>query len=100
MKKNLFLLFSIYFFVLQPLVIGVLRGQANFFRLGAINLVAIILIGILYKKVDNMTDETKENEKKPIAINKEAKVSFHDHFRAVIKDHKKKTELAFPAIIS
>jgi len=100
MKKNLFLLFSIYFFVLQPLVIGVLRGQANFFRLGAINLVAIILIGILYNTVDNMTDETKENEKKPIAINKEAKVSFHDHFRAVIKDHKKKTELAFPAIIS
>ncbi len=97
MKKNLFLLFSIYFFVLQPLIIGVLRGQANFFRLGAINLVAIILIGILYNTVEGTTEESKELEKKPV---KEAKVSFHEHFRAVVKEHKKKPELAFPAIIS
>lgn len=97
MKKNLFLLFSIYFFVLQPLVIWVLRGQANFFRLGAINLVAIILIGILYNTVEGTTEETKEHEKKPIA---EAKVSFHEHFRTATKEHKKKSELAFPAIIS
>ena len=100
MKKNLFLLFSIYFFVLQPLVIGVLRGQANFFRLWAINLVAIILIGILYTTVEGTNEDVKEHEKKPVVINKEAKVSFHDQFRAVIKDHKKKSELMSPAIIS
>jgi hypothetical protein len=89
MKKNLFLLFSIYFFVLQPLIIGVLRGQANFFRLGAINLIAIILIGILYNTVEGEKEETHEHEKKP-AVVKEAKVAFHDHFRVPTKEHKKK----------
>ncbi len=98
MKKNLFLLFSIYFFVLQPLIIWVLRGQANFFWLGAINLVAIILIGILYNTVEGTTgDESQDHEKKPL---KEAKVSFNEHFRSVVKEHKKKSELAFPSIIS
>lgn len=98
MKKNLFLLFSIYFFVLQPLIIWVLRGQANFFRLGAINLVAIILIGMLYNTVEGTNkEETKEHETKPL---KEPKVSFHEHFRAVVKEHKKRWELAMPSIIS
>ena len=101
MKKNLFLLFSIYFFVLQPLIIGVLRWQANFFRLGAINLIAIILIGILYSTVEGEKEEVHEHEKKPvIAPVKEAKVSFHDHFRAAVKERKKKWELAMPAIVS
>lgn len=99
MKKNLFLLFSIYFFVLQPLIIGTLRGQANFFRLGAINLIAIILIGILYNTVEWNTEEHREHKeyKEPI---KEHKVSFHEQFRAVVKERKKKTELAMPSIIS
>jgi len=99
MKKNLFLLFSVYFFVLQPLIIGVLRWQANFFRLWAINLIAIILIGILYNTVEGEKEETQEHEKKPVAV-KEAKVSFHDHFRAVVKERRKKSELAFPMIVS
>ena len=103
MKKNLFLLFSIYFFVIQPLIIGILRWQANFFRLGGINLVAIILIGLLYNTIDGSEEEHqehqehKEHEKKPVS---EAKVSFHDHFHALVKDRKKTSELAFPAIIS
>ncbi len=96
MKKNLFLLFSIYFFVLQPLIIGVLRWQANFFRLGAINLIAIILIGILYNTVENSKEEYKEHEK-PL---KEAKISFHDHFHSTTKIYKKKSELLMPAIVS
>lgn len=96
MKKNLFLLFSIYFFVLQPLIVWVLRGQGNFFRLGAINLVAIILIGILYHTVEGNPDGEKSLEKKPV---QESKVAFHEHFRTTIKEHKKKTELLFPAII-
>lgn len=99
MKKNLFLLFSIYFFVLQPLIIGVLRWQANFFRLGAINLIAIILIGLLYNTVEGEKKETHEHEKKP-ETTKEAAVSFHDHFRAVVKERKKKSELVFPTVIS
>lgn len=99
MKKNLFLLFSLYFFVLQPLVIGVLRWQTNFFRLGAINLLAIILIGILYNTIDGEKEEHPHHEKKPEVVN-EPKVSFHEHFRAVVKERKKKSELVFPALIS
>lgn len=98
MKKNLFLLFSIYFFVLQPLIIGLLRGQGNFFRLGAINLVAIILIGALYSTVEGNTSEEKDVEKK--VIMKEPSVSFHEHFRSTVKEHKKKSELVTPFIIS
>lgn len=100
MKKNLFLLFSIYFFVLQPLIIWVLRGQANFFRLGAINLIAIILIGLLYNTVENEKKEDHQEHEKKQAINKEAKVSFHDQFRAAVKERKKKWELISPTIIS
>lgn len=99
MKKNLFLLFSVYFFVLQPLIIGVLRWQTNFFRLAAINLVAIILIGILYNTVEGEKEEVREHEKKP-EVTKESQVSFHDHFRAVVKERKKKSELLFPILIS
>ncbi|MCX6823597.1 MAG: hypothetical protein NT085_00515 [candidate division SR1 bacterium] len=99
MKKNLFLLFSIYFFVLQPLIIGILRGQANFFWLGAINLVAIILIGMLSSSVEAEKEKTHDHEKKPEVV-KEAKVSFHDHFRAVAKERNKKSELVLPTIIS
>lgn len=96
MKKNLFLLFSIYFFVLQPLIIWVLRWQANFFRLGAINLVAIILIGMLYSTVENSWEEANVHEKSPV---KEVKPSFHEHFRAAVKERKKRSELWFPSII-
>lgn len=100
MKKNLFLLFSIYFFVVQPLVIGVLWRQTDFFLLGAINLVAIILIGMVYNTVESeKKPETNEHEKKPESVN-EPKVSFHDHFHAVTKERKKKSELVFPTIMS
>lgn len=97
MKKNLFLLFSIYFFVLQPIIIGILRWQENFFRLGAINLVAIILIGILYNTVEWTSEIEKTLEKKTIH---EPTVTFHEHVRSPLKDRKKKKELALPAIIS
>ena len=99
MKKNLFLLFSIYFFVVQPLIIGVLRWQMNFFRLSAINLLAIVLIGIFYNTTEGTKEESHHHERKPEPIN-EPKVSFHEHFRAVVKERKKKTELPFPTIIS
>ncbi|MCX6825087.1 MAG: hypothetical protein NTY80_02570 [candidate division SR1 bacterium] len=102
MKKNLFLLFSIYFFVLQPLIIGILWNQANFFRLGAINLIAIISIGIAisaYDKSKEPQEANVEHERKSVPV-KEARASFHDHFRAVVKERKKKSELIFPTIIS
>jgi len=74
-----------------------LRGQANFFRLAAINLVAIILIGFLYNTVEGSEEHEKNHEKNPV---NETKVSFHDHLYAVIKERKKKSELVFPMIIS
>jgi hypothetical protein len=59
--------------------------------LGAINLIAIILIGILYNTVEGEKEEVHEHEKKPvIAPVKEAKISFHDHFRTAVKERKKK----------
>lgn len=97
MKKNLFLLFSIYFFVVQPVIIGFLRGQTNFFLLWAINLVAILLITALYAVAETSPETEKIVEKKPIH---ESKVAFHDHFHTTIKEHKKRSELAMPAILS
>jgi len=97
MKKNLFLLFSIYFFVVQAFLIGVLRGQTNFFLLGAINLVAILLIGVLYNTTEKTTDKEKSSEKTHIHENK---VAFKDHFRSSIKERKKKKELIMPIIVS
>jgi len=98
MKKNLFLLFSIYFFVLQPLIIGGLRWQNNFFLLGGINLLAIILISLFTRSTEGENKEIHEHEKKPEVIH-ETKGSFHEHFRAVVKARKKKSELVFPFVI-
>ena len=59
---------------------------------------AIILIGILYTTVEGEKEDTHEHEKKPEVV-KEAKVSFQEHFRAVVKERKKKSELVFPFIM-
>ncbi len=100
MKKNLILLYSVYFFVIQPLVVGIIWGQENFFRLSAINLIAIVLIGILYNtiewKSDTKSEEVPQHEKKS---SKESSVSFHEHIHAVIKERKKKSELRFVAVV-
>lgn len=97
MKKNLFLLFSVYFFVIQPLVIWALWGQANFFRLGGINFLAIILIGIVYNTLQGGVEKMPEHEKHPV---QEAKTPAHEHVHAAVKSHKKRWELAFPALLS
>ena len=59
---------------------------------------AIVLIGMLYSKADGEKAEVHEHEKKSEVIN-EAKVSFQEHFRAVVKERKKKSELLFPFIV-
>lgn len=48
MKKNLFLLLSVYFFVAQPVIAGFLRDDLNFFYLAGINIILIIGISRLY----------------------------------------------------
>lgn len=65
MTKNLFLLFSIYFFVLQAIIIGLLTGNPLFYQIGSINAGAIILISILYV-ICTPSDPSKEKEKKHV----------------------------------
>jgi hypothetical protein len=62
---------------------------------------AIILIALLYSTIEwgGEKEEAHHHERKPEPAN-EAKVSFHEHFRAVVKERKKKTELPLPSIIS
>ena len=70
--------------------------------MGAINLIAIISIGIAisaYDKSKEPQEANVEHERKSVPV-KEARTSFHDHFRAVVKERKKKSELIFPTIIS
>lgn len=61
MKKNLFLLFSLYFFVIQGLIVWILRWDDKFFRLAAINLVCIVLIASSYK----LFGKEEKSESKP-----------------------------------
>ncbi|MDR2415098.1 MAG: hypothetical protein LBD75_00310 [Candidatus Peribacteria bacterium] len=49
MTKNLFLLFVLYFFVIQALFLGILTGDSLYYTLGGINAVAIFLIVFLYQ---------------------------------------------------
>ena len=66
MTKNLFFLFSLYFFVIQAVIIGYLSNNTLFYKLGAINAGAIILISILYAL---FTKSNKSGEK----VNKKEK---------------------------
>ncbi|MDR0860667.1 MAG: hypothetical protein LBO09_06975 [Candidatus Peribacteria bacterium] len=61
MTKNLFLLFSIYFFVVQAIIVGLLTGNVLFYEIGAINAGAILLISILYA-VCTTSDNPKEKK--------------------------------------
>jgi len=111
MKKNLFLLFSVYFFVLQAIVVGILRKESNFFWLGGINLLAIALIGIIYNSIEHHHEDAPEHkphheatpEHKPHhepRVLKEPKVIFHNYLYGNTKEQKKKSELYFPFVIS
>ncbi len=48
MKKNLFLLLSVYCFVIQPVLAGILRGEVNFYYFAGVNIIFITLITMLY----------------------------------------------------
>lgn len=62
MKKNLFLLFSFYFFVLQSIFIGLLRGESKFYRLALVNSVFICLIAIFAKDGNQNVDEKSQSK--------------------------------------
>ncbi|HBB04955.1 TPA: hypothetical protein DCZ39_09045 [Patescibacteria group bacterium] len=57
------------------------------------------MIGIVSSALEGGKKEVHEHEKRPVE-NHEPKVSFQEHFRAVVKERKKSSELAFPAVIS
>ena len=57
MKKNLFLLFSFYFFVLQSVFIWFLRWENKFFWLALINCAFICLIAIFARDGNSSTEE-------------------------------------------
>jgi multisubunit Na+/H+ antiporter MnhB subunit len=52
---------------------------------------------MLYSTTENNKEEIQEHEKKLI---KEPQVSFHDHFRTLVKERKKKSELIYPILVS
>jgi len=60
MKKNLFLLFSFYFFVLQSVFVWLLRWEAKFFWLALVNCVFICLIAIFAKDGSSSVEEKSQ----------------------------------------
>lgn len=76
MKKNLFLLFSLYFFVVQGVLVWILRWDDKFFRLAAINLVCIVLIASGQKVFGK---EEKKSESKPNNEPKRSEFVEHKH---------------------
>lgn len=102
MTKNLFLLFSIYFFVIQAAILWYLTTDPTYYKLAGINAVAIFLISFVYQlctkspKKESKTSEKKSpilSEKAP-EIHKEASLSSKEN---EIESHKiVKTEKAEP----
>ena len=71
MKKNLFLLFSFYFFVLQSVFVWLLRWEPKFYWLALINCVFICLIAVFARDNSTSADE-KSQWKYESAMKKES----------------------------
>lgn len=83
MKKNLFVLFSLYFFVLQPIFLWLLFWSINFFYLSAINFVFILIIALIAReKKEEKLDKKIDNVEKihNIQKNKSSKKISHVWF--------------------
>ncbi len=92
MKKNLFVLFSIYFFVVQPIFVWLLRQEPNMLILAVINLVAILIILLLSKAMDGGKAEkpVKEAHQHKEAIHEEKETLFQPHHHEpIVKKGKK-----------
>ncbi|HRX64186.1 MAG TPA: hypothetical protein P5060_03730 [Candidatus Absconditabacterales bacterium] len=61
MKKNLFILFSFYFFVLQPILLGFFWSESNFFWISLINFGFLILISLFTGKDDKEESKSKSS---------------------------------------
>lgn len=60
MKKNLFILFSFYFFVLQSVFVGLIRREPKFYWLALVNFVFIFLIAIFARDTNSSLDEKSQ----------------------------------------
>lgn len=92
MKKNLFVLFSLYFFVVQPIFVWLLRQEPNMLILGIINLVVILIILLVAKAMDGDKAEKphKEIHQHKEAIHEEKETLFQPHHHEPIKKTSKK----------
>ncbi|MFZ2150870.1 MAG: hypothetical protein WAZ12_03890 [Candidatus Absconditicoccaceae bacterium] len=81
MKKNLFLLFAIYFFVIQSRIIAFLWNDTRFFALGIINLGVILIVILSYSYFEKSNKKGED----------ESAVSFKKERESVLleKSHKK-----------
>lgn len=70
MRKNLFLLFSFYFFVLQSVFIWLIRWEPKFYWLALVNCIFICLIAIFARDSSSSADE-KSQEKHENMMKKE-----------------------------
>lgn len=96
MKKNLFILFSVYFFVVQALLAGILRSEPKFLWLGIINMIAILMLMLLY--TDKDTQVAVHDKQKHIAH--ENKSHLRESISPLPKERKKTWELVFPSMLS
>ena len=87
-KKNLFLLVSFYFFVLQAIFIGLLRWEVNFYILAIINFVFIVVIAFFSKekvwniKTENSLDSVY-SEKKVEKVEKIKKIQKNKVYKPI-----------------
>jgi hypothetical protein len=65
MTKNLFLLFVLYFFVVQAAIIGFLTGDIVYYQLAGINAIAIFLISLLYSLFTGNSEKKQTKKKEP-----------------------------------
>lgn len=69
MKKNLFLLFAIYFFVIQSWIIAFLWNDTRFFALWIINLWVILIVILSYSYFEKSHKKTEDES--PVSFKKE-----------------------------
>ena len=103
MKKNLFLLFSLYFFVGQPIIVGFLRQEPLMFVLAVINLIAILLITLLYGirwHHDDQADHEDKAKAKKVMHEVKSDANEPHHYEAPHAKKNKKGSSVGPALIS
>lgn len=97
MKKNLFVVFSIYLFVVQTILIGILWSDFRFFCLSAINLVCIVFIALLFKDKKQNKDKavSSEPEKQISSVNSKPEIMHNIHYIQKPKSDKKISHIWF-----